>query len=82
MKISINYRDDEKIKSQVVALYCEEPDLKKMVKFIKFCEKHPLCYSCDNLKVIQAFFEGSSEDIKRLVNFLKKKGYSLEGERE
>jgi len=82
MKIDIVYRDDEKEKKQVVAFYCEEPELKKMVRFIKLFEKSPLCYSYDDLSFIQAFFEGSSEEIRQLVKDLKSVECSFKGERK
>jgi len=80
MNISIDYRETGKVKKQTVAFYCKEPDLKKMVKFIKLVKDNPLCYSCDDLSVIQAFFEGKPEEIRKLVKDLKKKGYNFEGE--
>jgi len=63
-----------------MAFYCEEPDHKKMVKFIKMVEKNPLCYGCDNVSSTRCFFHGTIEEMRKMVKDLKKKGCKFERE--
>jgi len=82
MKISVDYSPSGTVKEQTVAFFCEEPDLKMMVKFIKIFKKHPDCYYCDDLSIIRAFYKGPPEEIRQLIKDLKSVGCSFEGERK